>query len=227
MDLSQLIQKQHELAQKVKIPQTAAEDFQLANPLIFSFDIQYQGDIAYTAVDIQQYDGALLGMYVAKIEVTFPYIPQFFCFREAPVLLEVLERVQQHTQLRPDLLLIDGHGLAHPRKFGVACYMGVETGIAAIGCAKETLVKYEGELDAARGATLANYVENELVGYVLRSQTNIKPVFVSAGYGISLDKAKEMVLHLTPSYRISEPLRRADHAARAFAKGEKHGAMEL
>ncbi|MFN0200176.1 MAG: endonuclease V [Bacteroidia bacterium] len=227
MDLSELIQRQQELAKQVWIPQQETEGFQGENPLIFSFDIQYQGDIAYAAADIQQYKGECIGTYVAKIEVTFPYLPQFFCFREAPILLDLLARVQAHTQLRPDLLLIDGHGLAHPRKFGVACYMGVESKLPAIGCAKETLVKYEGELDVERGSTLPNYVENELVGYVLRTQTNIKPVFVSAGYGISLEKAKEIVLHLSPTYRISEPLRRADHAARSFAKGETGNWVEL
>jgi len=222
MDLTQLEKQQSEWARKVVIPTEKQNDYQpKAEDLIFSFDIQYQGEEAYIAADVQRFDNSLVGIFVTKLTATVPYIPQFFCFREAPLLLALLEKIAFQKKLKPDFILIDGHGLAHPRKFGVACYVGVETNLPTIGCAKETLVKYTGVLGQAKGEKLPIWVENEWVGSVLRTQDGIKPVFVSAGHLVSLETAEKMILHLTPNYRISEPLRRADQAARGFAKGEK------
>lgn len=221
MDLLQLEKQQSEWAKKVAIPTEKTADYQPnASDLIFSFDIQYQGEEAYIAADVQRFDNTHLGIFVTQLTATVPYVPQFFCFREAPLLLELLKKIKLQKNITPDFILIDGHGLAHPRKFGVACYVGVETNIPTIGCAKETLVRYEGGLGEKKGEKLPILVENEVVGSVLRTQDGIKPVFVSAGHLVSLERAEEMILHLTPTYRISEPLRRADQAARGFAKGE-------
>lgn len=227
MDLLLLEKQQSEWAKKVVIPREKTLDYQpKAEDLIFSFDIQYQGEEAYIAADVQRFDNTHIGIFVTKLEATVPYIPQFFCFREAPLLLALLEKIKQQKSLVPDFILIDGHGLAHPRKFGVACYVGVETNIPTIGCAKETLVQYTGNLGDKKGDNIPIIVDNEEVGAVLRTQDGIKPVFVSAGHLVSLETAVEMMLHLTPNYRISEPIRRADQAARGFAKDEK-GTWEI
>jgi deoxyribonuclease V len=222
MDLTQLEKQQSEWAKKVVIPTEKQTDYQpKSEDLIFSFDIQYQGEEAYIAADVQRFDNSQLGIFVTQLTATVPYVPQFFCFREAPLLLALLEKIEAQKNIKPDFIVIDGHGLAHPRKFGVACYIGVETQIPTIGCAKETLVQYTGNLGEKKGESLPIWVENQLVGSVLRTQDGIKPVFVSAGNLVSLETAQQMILHLTPTYRISEPLRRADQAARGFAKGEK------
>ena len=145
INIEYLENKQIELAKKVVIPQGKDDYLLKSEDIIFSLDVQYVGDQAYVAVDTMRGNGELLGIFGSLQTVNFPYIPQFFSFREAPVLLAAIAKVQEKTNLNPDLLLIDGHGVAHPRRFGVACYVGVELQIPTIGCAKEPLMKYEGE----------------------------------------------------------------------------------
>lgn len=144
----------------------------------------------------------------------------FFCFCEGPPFLKVVNLVQQYFNLKPDMLITDGHGIAHPRRFGVACWLGVQMNLPTIGCAKQTLLDYNGVLGKKRGSWLAVWLESEMVGKVLRTQDGVKPIFVSAGHRISLTTAAEVIFNLAPRYRLCEPLRRADQAARAFAKGK-------
>ncbi len=216
MNLKKLSNLQQQLAKQVII---SNEDHRFKpNDLIFSLDIQYKDNIAFVAVDIQTYAGEIIGTYVEKTSVDMEYIPQFFCFREGPPLLEVIRLVQTKFNLIPDLLIVDGHGIAHPRRFGVACWLGVETNLPVIGCAKRSLLPYQGILAEKRGSCLAVFLKQEIVGKVLRTQDNVKPVFVSVGNQINLNTAKNVILQLTPKYRICEPLRRADQMARVISK---------
>ncbi|MGW4209413.1 endonuclease V [Lentzea sp. NPDC004789] len=135
----------------------------------------------------------------------FPYIAGLFAFREMPVLLRALDQVT----VTPDLLVADGQGLAHPRRFGLACHLGVHTGIPSIGVAKTAM----GEFDPpghARGSTSDLVMDGEVVGRALRTQDGVKPVFVSVGHKIDLDRACAEVLRLAPRYRLPETTRRAD-----------------
>ncbi len=212
---------QRELSRKVILPNR--EDsfiFRTDDELIFTLDVQYVGEEGFVALDVMSFGGEHLGIFVCRQSATFPYIPQFFSFREAPLLLNLIRGVMSKHGLQPALLLIDGHGLAHPRKFGIASHVGVEMNVPTIGCAKETLLRYEGELGELRGNTLPVVLDGEEVGRVLRTQNSKNPVFVSVGHLVELGAACEIVLNLSSSYRISEPLRRADQAARAFARGE-------
>jgi deoxyribonuclease V len=220
MDLSYLAKLQKQWATEVIIPPDNTGYSPQPNDVIFSLDIQYVNDIAFVGLDVQRYDGEVLGTYVGKTVVDMAYIPQFFCFREGPPLLEMVNLTRQYFNLTPNVLIVDGHGIAHPRRFGVACWLGIKTGLPVIGCAKQTLLDYEGELAQERGSWLPVFLEAEMVGKVLRSQDGIKPIFVSAGHLINLMTATEMILHLAPRYRLCEPLRRADQAARAYAKGK-------
>jgi deoxyribonuclease V len=222
MDISQLETLQKELAKKVIIPDKKDSYYPHDEDIIFSLDVQYVEEQAYIALDAQRWNGEHLGIFVSKQTTDFPYIPQFFSFREAPILLSVINLVKEKYDLIAALLLIDGHGIAHPRRFGVASLVGVEANLPTVGCAKEPLLRYEGNLSKQRGNYLPILLENEEVGRVLCSQKDTKPVFVSAGHLIDLSVACEVVLGLSTHYRISEPLRRADQAARAFAKGEKN-----
>ncbi len=138
----------------------------------------------------------------------FPYIPGLFSFRELPSLAKALEKLT----VTPDLIVCDGHGIAHPRGFGVACHLGVLFDVATIGCGKTRLTGTEEAVGAARGSTAPLRNGDEIIGCTLRTQDNIKPVYVSIGHRISLPSACEWILKLSPQYRLPETTRAADHA---------------
>lgn len=151
-------------------------------------------------------------------EVTFPYVPGLLSFREAPALL------QAFTQLmtEPDLIFIDGHGLSHPRKAGIACHIGVLLDRPAIGCAKSLLVGAYREPGSARGSTAElRDKEGTLIGAVVRTRDRVKPVFVSIGHKVGLAEAVRLTLACGKGYRIPEPTRQADLLVeRAKRQGE-------
>ena len=220
MDLTYLAHLQKQWAAKVKIPPNNTGYAPLSSDIIFTLDIQYVDKTAFVGLDIQRYSGELIGTYVGQTTVDTEYVPQYFCFREGPPLLETINFIQQQFNVTPNLLITDGHGIAHPRRFGVACWLGVQTNLPVIGCAKQTLLDYQGVLGEKRGNWLPVWLENEIVGNVLRTQNGIKPIYVSPGHQINLTTATQIILHLAPKYRLCEPLRRADQAARAYAKGK-------
>ncbi len=220
MDLTYLANLQKQWAAKIVIPPDNAGYAPQSDDVIFSLDIQYVGDTAFVGLDVRHYSGKIIGIYVGQTTVDTEYVPQFFCFREGPPLLKVINFVQHRFNLTPNILITDGHGIAHPRRFGVACWLGVHTNLPVIGCAKQTLLDYQGVLGETRGCCLPVWLENEMVGNVLRTQNGVKPIFVSAGHQINLTTATEIILNLASRYRICEPLRRADQAARAYAKGK-------
>ena len=159
------------------------------------------------------------GSFAGLVDVQVPYVPRFFCFREGPPLLTTLMAIRERFDLDPDLILVDGHGIAHPRRFGLACWVGVKTGTPTIGCAKNTLLKYTGEVGRERGDVLPIRDGSQVVGAALTTRSEVKPVFVSPGHEISLETALEVILALS-RYRIPDPLRRADQVARACARGQ-------
>jgi deoxyribonuclease V len=142
----------------------------------------------------------------------FPYIPGLFTFREVPPLLGAFERLRS----RPDALLFDGHGLAHPRRFGLACHAGLLLGTPSLGCAKSRLVGRHADVGGARGARADLVCDGEVVGAALRTRDGVKPVYVSVGHLVDLDSAIDLVLATTRRYRIPEPLRLAHHATTAL-----------
>lgn len=220
---SKKIQFQNDLATQVIIPEKPKFSYQpSSNDYIFSFDIQYQDNFGYVAIDIIRFPDKNIGIFTCVTSVTEEYQPGFFSFREGPLLLEALNKLKTIVTdiVSPNLLIIDGHGIAHPRKFGVASYLGVKTGLPTIGVGKRTLLKYDGTLSEARGSTLPIYLNNEVVGKVLRTQDSTKPVFVSNGHKVHLDVACDIALHFAANYKNLDTIRRADMAARAFAKGE-------
>lgn len=142
----------------------------------------------------------------ASAPVTFPYVPGLLSFREMPPLLRAWERLER----RPDVVLFDAHGLAHPRRFGLACHGGVWLDVPAVGCAKSVLVGEHREPGRTKGARAPLRHEGEVVGTALRTRDDVRPVFVSVGHRIDLETAEELVLGVSPRYRIPEPIRRAD-----------------
>ncbi len=156
-------------------------------------------------------DGLVLRHAVrAERPTDFPYVPGLLSFREAPAILAALDRLPE----RPDLLLVDGQGRAHPRRFGLACHLGVLADLPTIGVAKSRLVGTHDEPGEARGARSPLLHKGEMIGVVLRTRARVRPVFVSVGHRISLETAVELVLAAAPRYRLPEPIREADRLTR-------------
>ena len=143
---------------------------------------------------------------VVRRPLTFPYVPGLLSFREAPAVLAALAELETPV----DALLCDGHGIAHPRRFGLACHLGVLTGIPAIGCAKSVLVGTCREVLLSRGSEGPLEHRGERVGTVLRTRDRVRPVFVSIGHRMDLETAVGLVLACAIGFRLPEPVRRAD-----------------
>jgi deoxyribonuclease V len=144
----------------------------------------------------------------------FPYVPGLFAFRELPALVQALERLT----VTPDLLVCDGQGIAHPRRFGLACHVGVLTGLPTIGVAKTPLGRYDPPGDR-RGDRSPLVMGEDVVGSALHTQAGVRPVFVSPGHRIDVDRACTEVLRLAPRYRLPETTRQADHLSRQALAG--------
>ncbi|APU14888.1 Endonuclease V [Actinoalloteichus sp. GBA129-24] len=185
----------------VRPPKTAA-----------GLDVAYVGDdgtlvAAVTVLDVATL--AVLDSVVVRATTSFPYVPGLFAFREAPALLRALEQVK----VLPDVLVCDGQGLAHPRRFGLACHLGVLTDLPSIGVGKNSLGPYDPP-GSARGEWTPLLLDGEVVGRTLRTRPNVKPVFVSVGHRSDIEAACALVLRLTPCHRLPETTRTADRLGR-------------
>jgi deoxyribonuclease V len=142
--------------------------------------------------------------------VPFPYVPGLLAFREVPVLARAFEKLER----TPDLLLVDGHGLAHQRRFGIACHLGLLLDVPTIGVAKSRLVGRHDQPppDAGGRAELSDGAD--LIGLVLRTRDRVSPVYVSVGHRIGLSEAAGWVLRLCRGYRLPEPIRLADQLSK-------------
>ncbi|MFI6423009.1 endonuclease V [Streptomyces sp. NPDC050842] len=146
--------------------------------------------------------------------VSFPYVPGLLAFREIPTVLAALDSLTAD----PGLLVCDGYGLAHPRRFGLASHLGVLTGRPSIGVAKNPFTFTYEQPGPERGEFSSLLAEGEEVGRALRTQAGVKPVFVSVGHRVDLDRACAHTLHLAPRYRIPETTRHADSLCRRALK---------
>ncbi len=169
-----------------------------------------EGSVMRAAVAVLSFpDLKTADQVVARRPASFPYIPGLLSFREIPALLDALARLGA----LPDLLLCDGQGLAHPRRFGLACHLGVLTGIPSIGVAKSVLVGEHGPLPHARGSWRPLVHKGEVVGVALRTRAGVAPVYVSIGHKLSLATAIDYVLACAPRYRLPETTRAAHRLA--------------
>ncbi len=140
----------------------------------------------------------------------FPYIPGYLSFREGPVMIDAINALS----IKPDLILFDGQGIAHPRSLGIASHIGVILDIPSIGCAKSSLVGSYKEPGPKKGDHTPIVYRGRRVGYVLRTRDRVKPVFVSPGHRIDFKDSLRIVLNCTRGYRIPEPLRCADQLSK-------------
>ncbi|AFZ59331.1 deoxyribonuclease V [Anabaena cylindrica FACHB-243] len=168
------------------------------------------GTISRAAVAVLSFpDLQVVETSLAYRPTTFPYIPGFLSFREIPALLDALEKIQTI----PDIILCDGQGIAHPRRLGIACHLGVIVDIPTIGVAKSLLIGKHEELPEAKGSWQPLIHKKETIGAVLRTRSGVKPLYISSGHRISLPTAIDYVLRCTPKYRLPETTRIADKLA--------------
>lgn len=206
------IEIQLEVARLVRVDRPMAA----APRLVAGVDVAYESDssrvgrLAGAVVVLDLTDLSVVASATATGVSDFPYIPGLLAFREIPILLAALNRLT----VRPDLLVCDGYGIAHPRRCGLASHLAVATGIPAFGVAKTSFVGTHGAVPLERGGW-ADLVDGEdVVGRALRTQTGVKPVFVSAGHLTDIAQATELTLRLAPRFRLPETTRRADRASR-------------
>jgi deoxyribonuclease V len=217
MIIQKLQRLQAKWAKQIQIPKESQLTYFLENPIL-ALDIQYEDEKAYLGGSLALPNGTQID-FTAESQTGISYIPGLFCFREGPPLQAFIKKTQDSTTCsKPKLLIIDGHGQAHPEKLGVATWLGIRLNTPTIGCAKKSLLWYKGDLGEERGSTLPVFNQDEKVGEVLRTQDGINPLFVSIGNLISLEDARKVILNLSGNYRLPDLLRRADQLARAAAR---------
>ncbi|MCS7233347.1 MAG: deoxyribonuclease V [Synergistetes bacterium] len=190
--------------------------------IIAASDLAYDGDIGYAVVLVYSYPRlSLLEKISVKKEVKFPYIPGLLAFREMPLLIDAASRLSK----KPDVWLIDGAGLAHPRRMGIATHFGIYMDTPTVGCAKSHLFGKFKEPGLKQGDYSYIYDGDEIIGAVLRTKDNVNPLFISIGYAITLDVAIKLVLSCCDGYRLPKPLREAHNVIERIK--HKEGEMTL
>ncbi len=166
--------------------------------------------VTRAAVAVLEFPGLeLVDQSIVRQPTRFPYVPGLLSFREAPAVLEALRQLRES----PDLLLVDGQGIAHPRRFGIACHLGVLSGIPSIGVAKSRLVGHHEEVPDERGRWVPLEDKGEIIGAVLRSRKGVRPLYVSPGHCVTLATAIEYVMACVTRYRLPETTRWAHRLA--------------
>lgn len=197
------------LAQQVVL----RDDFAKPLRLVGGFDVGFEEDGAITRAAAVLLDAGTLDIVaseVVRIPTTMPYVPGLLSFRELPALLAALERLPHP----PDIAFVDGHGIAHPRRLGIAAHFGVASGLPSIGVAKKVLVGTSATaLHDMRGAFTSLRHGGERIGWLLRSKVRCNPLIVSPGHRVSMASAPELVMRFTTNYRLPEPTRLADRLA--------------
>ncbi|MCC3762364.1 endonuclease V [Glycomyces sp. TRM65418] len=180
---------------------------------VAGLDIAYDKDgetAVATAVVLRRDDLTVLDQAVVHGVSDFPYVPGLLAFRELPLLLQAIEALT----VTPDLYVCDGYGLTHPRRFGLACHLGVVLDAPAIGVAKNPPHLPVDAPGPIRGEWTPITASGETVGCAVRTQDEVKPVYVSVGHRCTLATARDLVLELAPRYRLPEPIRAADRLGR-------------
>jgi deoxyribonuclease V len=203
---------QERLRDRVKL-----EDDFAAIRLVAGADMAFdpESNLAFAGVIVYRLPGLdEVERRMARRVLRFPYVPGLLSFRESPVLLAAFARLRTE----PDLILIDGHGRAHPRGFGIACHIGVLFDKPTIGCAKSRLVGEHQEPGWRAGSTAPLMLNGTQVGTVLRTRDNVKPIYVTQGHRVSLATAVALVGECVDGFRIPKPTREADHYVNALRR---------
>ncbi|MBI2413802.1 MAG: deoxyribonuclease V [Deltaproteobacteria bacterium] len=207
-DLARKVQR--ELADKVALSPLAK-----APALIAGVDSAFFDDRVISTACLFSFPSLeLIEETFAIKEVRFPYIPGLLSFREGTSTIEAIEKLKK----KPDLIIFDGQGIAHPRGLGIASYAGVLLDIPSVGCAKSRLVGEYDEPGKTKGSWSPLKILDKTVGAVLRTRANVEPVFVSPGHKIDIKGSLRLVLACATAYRLPEPTRRADALSKTLAR---------
>ncbi|MCX7683137.1 MAG: deoxyribonuclease V [Anaerolineae bacterium] len=180
---------------------------------IAGIDVSIRGETAKAAIALLSYPSLeLLEATTAEVKVSFPYVPGLLAFREGPAVLAALERLS----IRPDMLMFDAQGIAHPRRMGLATHIGILLDMPSIGCAKSRLCGEYSPPEKRKGSWTPLYDKGEVIGAVVRTRDNVRPVFVSVGHRVDLEAAVAMVLSCATRYRLPEPTRQAHRIANSY-----------
>ena len=208
INLEQLKLTQQQLAEQVNL----TDDFNSSITLVGGTDVGFEdeGKTTRAAIVILTYpDFDVVEYHVARLKTEFPYIPGYLSFREYPALLSAWEQVEH----KPDLLLVDGQGIAHPRRLGIASHLGLLLDMPTIGVAKKRLCGHYNPLPKVAGQMTPLTDKQQQIGWVLQSKNNCNPLFISSGHRISQDSALKWVNLCLRGYRLPEPTRWADAVA--------------
>ncbi|MHC2991446.1 endonuclease V [Pontibacter sp. HJ8] len=207
--LKELTRQQEEMQQRIILQKP---DFELK--LIAGCDSSFIGEdtILSVFVLLSYPELAVLEKVWHHGPVELPYIPGFLAFREAPNMLKAYEKLQQ----KPDLIMVDGHGISHPRRLGIATHVGLHLNKPTMGIAKKVLVGKYKEPESTKGAIAPLIYKDEIIANVLRTKDNVKPVFVSPGHLMDLPSATEIAMACALKHKLPEPTRLADHYAAVF-----------
>lgn len=208
----QAVQIQKSLAEKILFQKLPKKISTIAG---FDISYHYKSDTMVAGVVVLEYPSLKeIEKFFYTDKINFPYIPGLLSFREAPIIIELLEKYS----FQADINIFDGHGIAHPRGIGLASHIGVMLNIMAIGCAKKKLVGEYKLPEMLKGSVTDLVYKGKLVGKVLRTKDRVKPVFISVGNRSNLQELPGFVLSCTTKYRIPEPIRRAHNAVTEFKK---------
>ena len=176
-------------------------------------DVSVKNGVSQAAVIVCSYpDLELIETVRAQQPTSYPYIPGLLTFREGPVLEEAFQKLQHE----PDVFVFDGMGRIHPRKMGIASHLGLWLDKPTIGCGKTHFIGEYDEPDTEKGSYSDLIYKGEQLGGVLRTRTNVKPVYISVGHRAELQSAIQLILSVTPKYRLPRPIRLAHNAAGEF-----------
>jgi deoxyribonuclease V len=213
-DISKAKEIQDGLKKRVKIaPLEKTPEFIAASDAAFADDKVIAVATLYRYPELRHMQNAYC---IEKLR--FPYIPGLLSFREGHAVINAIRRLNK----KPDVILFDGQGIAHPNGIGIASHIGVILDIPTIGCAKSRLIGEFKEPDVTKGSWTYLYFKEMLVGAVLRTKSNVRPVFVSPGHMIDIDSSIEIVMKCVSKYRIPEPLRIADIISRKLKLSLSH-----
>ena len=207
-DVTAARELQRELAGHVVL----RDDYPRQLRTVAGLDVGFEDDGAITRAAAVLLDAETLGVLdqqIIRIPTQMPYIPGLLSFRELPALVPALQALSQV----PDLVFVDGHGIAHPRRLGIAAHAGVITGLPTIGVAKSVLVGEARPLHDIRGAHTPLRDKGEQIAWMLRSKEHCLPLIVSPGHRVSMAAAPQLVMRFVTRYRLPEPTRLADRLA--------------
>lgn len=182
-------------------------------------------DVIYAGIVVLDFNTLKpLAYSLVKSKTSFPYVPGFLAFREVPALIEAYSQMVT----KPDVIMVDGHGIAHPRRLGIAAHLGALIDVPTLGCAKKKLYGHFEEPSVSKNSFSPLMNKEELLGYVVRTKNKVKPVYISPGNQLSMEDSLQIAIHCTGNYRLPEPTRKAHEFVNRFRIGQlKEGFFQL